>query len=203
MIGCIRHVAKPCVSTHSRLVVREVNAKRSISGNAAALPGGRARRLIDRRDGCAGSAASLQDRHVAATRNLTLDDETTLAWHWLAPANESQRLLLAKRRPSAIRTFPIVINRMRAREAVYANAGLVICGVALVDSALDAGGLAAAWPNEEDLRIRNTYRVRFEPAALNGGAVVSCRDWLPAEARQTRSALTERAGCRSGEATNE
>ncbi len=74
---------------------------------------------------------------------------------------------------------------MHALEAVYANAGFLICGSALLKPQLDDGKLALAFPASQGEWSKNAYRVSFQPSALRRSAIARFRDWLLAEARTT------------------
>lgn len=76
-----------------------------------------------------------------------------------------------------------------ALEAVYANAGLMICGVSLVKPQIDKGRLSMPFPTAEGEWSRNAYRATFRSGALGRGAIERFREWLLAEARKTTGEL--------------
>lgn len=78
---------------------------------------------------------------------------------------------------------------VQALEAVYANAGLLICGLALVQPQIDDGRLSIPFPIEKGERSSNAYRVSFRPDALRRAATAKFRDWLLEQALETRSSL--------------
>ncbi len=83
---------------------------------------------------------------------------------------------------------------MHALEAVYANAGFLICGIALLKSQLDDGRLTLAFPVSQGEWSKNAYRVSFQPSALRRTAPLRFRDWLLEEARQTSDELHRLTG---------
>ena len=80
---------------------------------------------------------------------------------------------------------------MQALEAVYANAGLVVCGVSLVGPQLQQGKLSLPFPITHGEWSKNAYRASFQPAALRRTATARFRDWLLEEAARTSHALQE------------
>lgn len=80
---------------------------------------------------------------------------------------------------------------MHALEAVYANAGLIVCGLALVKDKIDNGTLSRPFPIEQGEWSKNSYRVRFRDSALRRANIVQFRDWLLAEARETQAGLEQ------------
>ena len=80
---------------------------------------------------------------------------------------------------------------MQALEAVYANAGLVVCGVSLVGPQLLEGKLSLPFPITHGEWSKNAYRASFQQAALRRTATARFRDWLLEEAAGTSHALQE------------
>ena len=78
---------------------------------------------------------------------------------------------------------------MHALEAVYADAGFVLCGLGLVKTQLDDGKLSRPFPASEGEWSSNAYRVSFGEGSLRRGKIVQFRDWLVAEAQATRNEL--------------
>jgi len=83
---------------------------------------------------------------------------------------------------------------MHALEAVYANAGFLLCGLALVSEQIDDGRLSQAFPIEQGAWSKNAYRVSFRETALRRANIVQFREWLLAEAHETREQLHRLAG---------
>ena len=78
---------------------------------------------------------------------------------------------------------------MHALEAVYANAGLLVCGLALVKEQIDDGTLSQPFPIEQGAWSKNAYRVRFRENALRRTNIEQFREWLLAEASDTQQEL--------------
>ncbi len=76
-----------------------------------------------------------------------------------------------------------------ALEAVYANAGLVICGAALVQPQIQDKRLSMPFPITEGEWSNSAYRVRFSPGALRRAAIERFSDWLKVEAQATANEL--------------
>ncbi len=72
-----------------------------------------------------------------------------------------------------------------ALEAVYANAGFVICGIALVMTQIQKKRLSLAFPIDEGEWSKSAYCVRFRPGALRRTAIERFREWLLTEAQRT------------------
>lgn len=70
-----------------------------------------------------------------------------------------------------------------ALEAVYANAGLLICGLSLIRPELDAGRLSLPFPIAEGSWSDCAYSAVFRPAALRRAPIERFRKWLLTEAR--------------------
>lgn len=83
---------------------------------------------------------------------------------------------------------------MHALEAVYANAGLLVAGLALVRPQLDQGSLSVPFAIEHGSWSRNAYRARFRANALRRVKIRQFREWLLAAAGDTRDELAERVG---------
>lgn len=81
-----------------------------------------------------------------------------------------------------------------ALEAVYANAGLVICGIALVLDQIAGGRLSMPFAIEEGAWSRSAYRARFSESALRRAATERFRQWLLDESSETAKQLAERVG---------
>lgn len=78
---------------------------------------------------------------------------------------------------------------MHALEAVYANAGLLVCGLALVKEQIDDGTLSQPFPIQQGAWSKNAYRVCFRENALRRANIVQFREWLLVEADATQREL--------------
>jgi LysR family glycine cleavage system transcriptional activator len=85
---------------------------------------------------------------------------------------------------------------MQALEAVYANAGLIVCGLALVKDQIDDGTLSRPFPIELGEWSRNAYRASFRQSALRRANIELFRTWLLAEAQETQAELERLSGSR-------
>ena len=83
---------------------------------------------------------------------------------------------------------------MHALEAVYANAGLLVCGVGLVKPKIDAGKLSLPFPVAQGEWSKNAYHVRFQPTVLRRNATARFREWLLDEARKTSDEMYQLIG---------
>lgn len=83
---------------------------------------------------------------------------------------------------------------MHALEAVYANAGLLVCGIALLKPQLDDNRLSLPFPISHGEWSRNAYMVSFQPAALRRPATARFREWLLKEAGKTSNELRQQTG---------
>lgn len=87
---------------------------------------------------------------------------------------------------------------MHALEAVYADAGLMVCGLALVKKQLDEGVLSHPFPIEQGAWSKNAYRVCFRESSLRRDNIEQFRSWLVAEAQKTQAELKDMVGDRQG-----
>lgn len=74
---------------------------------------------------------------------------------------------------------------LTALEAVYADAGFIICGLSLVMPQLDRGRLSLPFPIEQGQRSKHAYYARFRAASLQRSAVQNFRNWLVDESQRT------------------
>ncbi len=81
-----------------------------------------------------------------------------------------------------------------ALEAVYADSGFLVCGLALIRPQLDDGRLATPFPHAKGEWSRNAYRVRFTPAALRREQTERFRAWLLEEAAASLDEVSTAAG---------
>jgi LysR family glycine cleavage system transcriptional activator len=84
--------------------------------------------------------------------------------------------------------FPHIV---RALESVYADAGLLLCGLALISPQLDSGRLSALFPLSQGAWTAHAYRATFKEASLRRKQVARFRSWLLAESMQTSRRMTE------------
>jgi LysR family glycine cleavage system transcriptional activator len=83
---------------------------------------------------------------------------------------------------------------MQALEAVYAHAGFLLCGLALVKEQIDDGRLSHSFSIEHGAWSKYAYRASFRENALRRTNIVQFRDWLLAEALETQEELRRLAG---------
>jgi len=83
---------------------------------------------------------------------------------------------------------------MHALEAVYADSGFMICGLALIAPMLESGKLDIVFPIEEGAWTANAYRVRFRESSLRRESTARFRNWLLDQAALTRHKLEETVG---------
>ncbi len=72
---------------------------------------------------------------------------------------------------------------------MYADAGLIVCGLALVKDQIDDGKLSRPFPIQQGEWSTNAYRASFRPNALRRANIEQFRKWLLAEAQETQSEL--------------
>ena len=72
-----------------------------------------------------------------------------------------------------------------ALDAVTADAGYIICGLALLRPQLEANAIAQAFPTIPSTPTTHTFNARFRPDALNRPQVQRFRSWLKEEAKET------------------
>ena len=80
-----------------------------------------------------------------------------------------------------------------ALEAVRADAGLALCGLALIADLLEAGSITAPFGLKGGTWTSHAYVARFRSDALHRPQVRRFRDWLLDEASRTRGHLTSLA----------
>lgn len=74
---------------------------------------------------------------------------------------------------------------IQALEAVYSNAGLIICGLALVQQQINEGRLSLPFPITQGEWSMSAYRITFRESAIRRIQVTQFREWLLAEASQS------------------
>lgn len=83
---------------------------------------------------------------------------------------------------------------VQALEAVYANAGFILCGVSLVYPQIQQQRLSVPFPVEQGDYAAREYQVCFRPESLKRNAVQSFREWLLQEAQNTRREIARLTG---------
>jgi LysR family glycine cleavage system transcriptional activator len=78
---------------------------------------------------------------------------------------------------------------VNALEAVYSDAGLIICGLGLVQPLLEKGALSLPFPKSHGIWSEQSYRVAFTERAMRRGQIQEFRDWLLREAVSARNQL--------------
>lgn len=91
---------------------------------------------------------------------------------------------------------------MQALEAVYADAGLIVCGLALVKEQIEDGTLSRPFPIEQGEWSTNAYRVSFRQNALRRTNIEQFRAWLLTEAQETQAELARLVGRSFGTKTD-
>jgi LysR family transcriptional regulator, glycine cleavage system transcriptional activator len=81
---------------------------------------------------------------------------------------------------------------MPALEAVRANAGLTICGLALLGPGIDDGSLSLPFPVSTGQWTDHAFQARFRPDSLLRPQVKRFREWLVDQAAVTRDWLLRR-----------
>ena len=114
------------------------------------------------------------------------DDPKALNWpDWFA------RSRLKRTAPERGIRFKRVLH---ALDAVRANAGLAICGLALLREPLETGELTLPFPIASGAWTSHAFQARYRADALLRAPVRRFRSWLAAEAAQTAQWLSERVG---------
>jgi LysR family glycine cleavage system transcriptional activator len=90
-----------------------------------------------------------------------------------------------------------VIN---ALEAVYSNAGLIICGLALIQPQVKDSKLSLPFPIFQGEWSGQPYRIAFTESALRRSQSNEFRNWLVSEASTTQQRLEEQVGRPRGDA---
>jgi hypothetical protein len=80
---------------------------------------------------------------------------------------------------------------VQALEAVYSDAGLLICGLALAQGQLESGRLSLPFPLRQGAWTGHAYRVAFKETAARRSQVGLFRSWLHDTSRQTTAYLRQ------------
>lgn len=85
-----------------------------------------------------------------------------------------------------------------ALEAVWANAGLTICGLALLATHIEDGSLSLPFPASTGHWTEHAFHARFRAQALPRPQLKRFREWLTTEASLTRDWLAARVQAAAG-----
>ena len=80
---------------------------------------------------------------------------------------------------------------VQALEAVYADAGFILCGLSLVYLQIQARRLSVPFPTEQGEHAERQYQVRFRSESLRRTAVQDFREWLLKEAGSTQTEIAQ------------
>jgi LysR family glycine cleavage system transcriptional activator len=86
-----------------------------------------------------------------------------------------------------------------AIEAVRANAGLTICGLALLAAYIEDGSLSLPFPVSTGRWTEHVFQARFRSDALLRPQVKRFREWMMGQATVTRDWLTQRVQSAKGQ----
>ena len=81
-----------------------------------------------------------------------------------------------------------------ALEAIAADAGVALCGIALIGEMIDDGRLVMPFPIETGVRTSHAFQARFRAEAVVRPQARRFRQWLLAEAADTRAWMTRLTG---------
>ena len=80
---------------------------------------------------------------------------------------------------------------MHALEAVYADSGFLVCGLALIKPKVDDGKLTLPFPVSKGEWSRNAYRISFRQGSRRREQTEQFRTWLLEQAEETKQELAE------------
>ena len=78
---------------------------------------------------------------------------------------------------------------MHALEAVYADSGFLVCGLALIKPKVDEGHVTIPFPVAKGAWSRNTYRISFRDGSRRREQTERFRTWLLSQAEGTKQDL--------------
>jgi len=114
------------------------------------------------------------------------NDPAALNWpQWIA------RQRLRRTAPGRGIRFQRIV---RAVDAVLADAGLTICGLALLRDKIEDGSLTFPFPVGSGNWTSHGFQARFRPEALTRPQVRRFRQWLAEESRESAAWLTRQVG---------
>lgn len=109
------------------------------------------------------------------------DDPAGISWpHWFAENG------IARTAPERGMRFQRIAG---ALDSVLANAGVALCGAALLSEALEDGRLGLSYPAATGRRTSHGFMARFRPRHTTAPTVDLFRDWLREEAAKKRDWL--------------
>ncbi|MDR3472965.1 MAG: LysR substrate-binding domain-containing protein [Devosia sp.] len=109
------------------------------------------------------------------------DDPTAIGWsQW------TSRLGHRRTHPNIGPRYRTVVD---ALEAVYSSAGFILCGLSLMQPALDAGRLTLLFPDGQGMWAGQPYRMVFRDSSLRRSQTAEFRAWLMGEAKATAAVL--------------
>jgi len=83
---------------------------------------------------------------------------------------------------------------VHALEAVYSDAGLILCGLALVSEIVRQGALSLPFPLSQGAWTGHSYQAWFREGATRRGQVAQFRDWLVREGKKSERQITDALG---------
>ena len=83
---------------------------------------------------------------------------------------------------------------MHALEAVYADSGFIVCGLALITPKVSDGTLTIPFPVEKGEWSKNAYRISFRHGSRRHEPTQRFRMWLLGKAEQSRKELASHVG---------
>jgi LysR family glycine cleavage system transcriptional activator len=79
-------------------------------------------------------------------------------------------------------------------ESIMADAGVALCGLALIGEMIDDGRVCLPFPISGGVRSEHAFQARFRADAITRPQARRFREWLLAEAAETRAWLTRATG---------
>lgn len=80
---------------------------------------------------------------------------------------------------------------VHALEAVYSDAGFLICGMALIQKQIDEGKISLPFAISEGAWTEHAYNVSFREGAMRRSQVATFRVWLVEQGRSTEAQLRQ------------
>lgn len=119
------------------------------------------------------------------------DDPSAIGWPEWIKANGRRRSVL----PRGVLRFQRIAPGL---EAVLSDAGVMICGLALILDRLEKGEFTLPFDVSTGAWTRHAFQARFRRDAVVRPQVRRFRQWLEEEARQTAAKLARIAASKSG-----
>lgn len=82
-------------------------------------------------------------------------------------------------------------NVVRALESIYADSGILICGLGLMDAGVRSGRLSLPFPVTQGAWTGHAYRVAFRESAARRTQVARFRSWLREKSSETLERLQQ------------